>query len=182
VILETQGLGYLLGISLHTYSAIQGKKECKLYTHHYLRVDKNNSHPVLFGFVDENERDLFTKLISVSGVGPNTARVVLSSASPAEIINAIITGNEPMLKSIKGIGPKAAQRLILELKDKLNLPEKDGSETGKMHNTAAVEALSALVMLGFNKAKAQSAINQVVTSDSTLGEVEELIKEALKIL
>ncbi len=182
VLIEAQGIGYHIHISLNTYSSLQEKREAKLFTYHYVKADKTSNIPVLFGFAAEFERALFEKLISVSGVGPNTARMILSSYTPSEISEGITSGNVALLQSIKGVGPKAAQRLILELKDKLNLGPKNDAETGKSHNTAAEEALSALVMLGFSRAKAQSAVNQAVKDGAKDEEVEVLIKEALKIL
>jgi len=182
VLLEAQGIGYHIHISLHTYNALQGAEEVKLFTHHFVKADKSSNFPILFGFSSEFERSLFGKLISVSGVGPNTARMILSSYTPTEINDAILNGNVALLKSIKGVGPKAAQRLILELKDKLKLGPKSAGETAKTHNTTQDEALSALVMLGFTRAKAQNAVNQAITTNPTVQEVGVLIKEALKIL
>lgn len=182
VLLEAQGIGYHIHISLNTYSALQDKKDVRLFTHHYLKADKTTQLPVLFGFSDEFERELFGKLISVSGVGPNTARMILSSYTPTEINNGILNGNVALLKSIKGVGPKAAQRLILELKDKLKTSPNNAGESAISDNTIQDEALSALVMLGFNKAKAQKVVNQLLTDNSSVQEVEVLIKEALKIL
>lgn len=182
VLVEAQGLGYHVHISLNTYSALQGKRDIKLFTHHFVKADKSTNIPVLFGFAEEIERALFEKLTSVSGVGPNTARMILSSYAPMEINDAIVQGNVALLKSIKGVGPKAAQRLILELKDKLNLGAENAGKTLKSHNTTADEALTALVMLGFNRSKAQGAVNQALSNNPNVQEVEVLIKEALKIL
>jgi Holliday junction DNA helicase RuvA len=182
VLVEAQGLGYHINISLNTYGALQGQNEIRLFTYHFIKADKTTNIPVLFGFAEEMERSLFEKLISVSGVGPNTARVILSSYDPSEISSAIMEGNELLLKSIKGVGPKAAQRLILELKDKLNLAPKNAAKSPQTHNTDTNEALSALVMLGFNRTKAQNAVNQIVSNNPKTQGVEFLIKEALKIL
>lgn len=179
VILEAGGIGYQLNISLHTYSLLKDQERCKLYT--WLHV-KEDAH-TLYGFLEEGERRLFLHLISVNGIGPGTGRMMLSSISPVEIEEAIINGDINQIKRIKGIGPKSAQRLIIELQDKL---KKDGTGTliaiPKI-DTAKDEALGALVMLGFVKNTAEKAVDLAIknNSDKVLS-VEEIIKNALKSL
>lgn len=178
VIMKCNGVGYMAHISLHTYSLLPPSDQVKLFTELIVREDAHT----LFGFISEEEKSMFKHLISVSGVGPNTARVILSSLSVAEIKDAIVGNNASVLQSVKGIGAKSAQRIVLDLKDKL---EKQGITTGEnivpQSNTLREEALSALVMLGYNKAVAQKTINQVLKSNPSAGlSVEQLIKEALK--
>src|SRR5690606_10397810 len=178
VVIETGGIGYHLNISLHTFSLIKDQERCKLYT--WLHV-KEDGH-TLYGFSEEGERKLFLHLISVNGIGAGTGRMMLSSISPSEIEEAIIKGDINQIKRIKGIGPKSAQRLIIELQDKL---KKDGSGTLMLtpqNHTAKDEALSALVMLGFVKNNAEKAIDAVVKSTDKILSVEEIIKSALKSL
>ncbi len=178
VVIETGGIGYHIHISLNTYSALKDQERCKLYT--WLSV-KEDSH-TLYGFADEGERRLFLHLISVNGIGPNTGRMMLSSITPAEIEQAIVQGDVNQIKRIKGIGPKSAQRLIIELQDKL---KKDGPGTlisMPLNNTSKDEALSALVMLGFVKNTAEKAVDAAVKSSAEPLSVESIIKLALKTL
>lgn len=178
VVIETGGIGYHIHISLNTYSSLKDQERCKLYT--WLSV-KEDSH-TLYGFADEGERRLFLHLISVNGIGPNTGRMMLSSITPAEIEQAIIQGDVNQIKRIKGIGPKSAQRLIIELQDKL---KKDGPGTlisMPINNTSKDEALSALVMLGFVKNTAEKAVDAAVKSSAEPLSVESIIKLALKTL
>lgn len=178
VVIETGGIGYHLNISLHTFSLIKDQERCKLYT--WLHV-KEDAH-TLYGFADEGERRLFLHLISVNGIGAGTGRMMLSSISPLEIEEAIIKGDINQIKKIKGIGPKSAQRLIIELQDKLR---KDGSGTLMLtpqNHTAKDEALSALVMLGFVKNNAEKAVETAVRGTDKILSVEEIIKVALKSL
>ncbi len=178
VVIEAAGVGYFINISLHTYALLGEHENCKLHTYLSIREDAH----VLFGFFEESERRLFTHLISVSGIGPNTARMMLSSISPTEIQDAIVRGDVPLVQRIKGIGPKSAQRLILELQDKL---KKEGSGTllsAPINNTAKDEALSALIMLGFAKNVAEKAIDQVLKMDGSQLAVEQILKSALKNL
>ncbi|RKD20381.1 Holliday junction DNA helicase RuvA [Pelobium manganitolerans] len=178
VVIEAGGIGYHIHISLNTYSALKDQERCKLYV--WLSV-KEDSH-TLFGFADEGERRLFLHLISVNGIGPNTGRMMLSSISPTEIEQAIIQGDINQIKRIKGIGPKSAQRLIVELQDKL---KKNGSGTlisVPQNNTSKDEALSALVMLGFAKNAAEKAVDGAVKSSAEVLSVESIIKIALKTL
>jgi Holliday junction DNA helicase RuvA len=177
--IEAGGLGYDINISLNTYTQIEALKEVKLHT--YLHV-KEDSH-TLYGFFEPIERFMFKHLISVSGVGPNTARVVLSSMTAEETRMAIISNNVAAFKKVKGIGPKSAQRIILDLKDKLI---KDGGQNPKssilVSNTLLDEALSALLALGFNKAKASKVLMNILSKSEANVPVEELIKGALKQL
>jgi len=179
VILENNNIGYHIRISLTTHSKVQGKKEVKLYIHHYI---KDESLPMMYGFAEELEKSLFLHLISVSGVGPNTALVILSSYNPAEVHKAVADGNVGLLKSIKGIGPKSAQRLVLELKDKLSKIEVSGTISTMPHNTLTDEALSALVTLGISKIAAQKAITKVLKNNPEIDTVEQLVKTTLKNL
>lgn len=179
ITVDVNGVGYSLLISLNTYSAFQGKEKIKLYTESVFVRDDN---PRYFGFYNTDERDLFRKLISVSGVGGSSAMLMLSSLSPAEIAGAINTGNVTLLKSIKGIGEKTAQRIVVDLKGKLGKHEGGISQIlGTSYNKNKEEALMALATLGFPKAAAEKAIEkslkqQGISSDN----VELLIKAALK--
>ena len=178
VVLEAGGVGYQVHISLHTFSQIPDQERCKLYT--WLHV-KEDAH-TLYGFADEGERRLFLHLISVSGIGPNTGRMILSSITPQEIQAAIVKGDVPLIQRIKGIGPKSAQRLILELQDKLKKEGHDSLISMPQHHTIKDEALSALVMLGFAKNAAEKALDQAINAGNESLTVEALIKIALKSL
>jgi len=177
LVIETNGVGYFMHISLNAYSLIGSKKDIKIFVHQIIREDSNS----FYGFFDKPERDLFRKLISVSGVGANIARMMLSTMSPAEIVNAILLDDVNTLKSIKGIGPKSAQRIIIELKDKLNKSEVITEIIVTKHNRNSDEALSALVMLGFEKNQSSKILNKFSSKESELT-VEELVKRALKEL
>ncbi len=177
VVVENQGIGYLIHISLNTYEKIKDLDHGKLYVHFVIREDAQ----LLFGFADVAERALFQALISVSGVGANTARLVLSSLTTSEAYSAISSGDAGRLQRVKGIGGKTAQRIVVDLKDKLS---KEGLTTENLafsHNTIQQEALSGLLILGFNKVVATRAIEKVL-KQSSVDSVEELIKESLKIL
>lgn len=179
MVLECYGIGYKILISLQTYEALNGKSECVVYIHHYLREDEE----IYYGFASKDEREMFRLLIGVSGVGAATARMMLSSLTTDEIRNAIIAEDLNRIKSIKGIGTKSAQRLILELKDKV--VKGGGSETTALFptssNPAVDEATTALVMLGFTKPNVNKAISSVL-KDSPSATLEEIIKLALKRL
>lgn len=182
VIIDTSGVGYQIHISLNTYSKIpestsNGASLIKLHT--YLSI-KEDAH-TLYGFADEGEKRLFVHLISVSGIGPNTARMMLSSITPAEIEQAIVNGDVPQIQRIKGIGPKSAQRLVLELQDKLKKEVGNSLIAIPQNNSVRDEALTALVMLGFVKNAAEKVVDSILrrTDDLT---VEGLIKESLKNL
>lgn len=178
-VIDCNGLGYLLNISLNTYSKLAGSGICKLYAEEmYVRDDL----PKLFGFADIQERQLFRHLVSVSGVGGTSAIMMLSSLSAQEIQQAILTGNVAMLKSIKGIGEKTAQRIIVDLKGKLGKSELSSDFMIVAHNNNRDEALSALVNLGFAKNVTEKALDKVINSSSSELNVEDLIKAALKNL
>ncbi len=177
LIIENAGVGYFVSISLNTYSLLNGKTSAILYLHQVVREDAH----LLFGFADKTERELFRQLITVSGIGANTARVMLSSLSPDEIRNAIATGNVGVLKGVKGIGLKSAQRIIVDLKDKLGKITQHEDIFAASDNTIREEALSALIMLGFPKNAVEKVINQLLAVGET-GSVEDLIKRALKKL
>ncbi len=178
---EAAGVGYGLNISLSTYSAIQGKKEVKLYVYEAIREDAY----MLYGFVSKKEREMFQLLITVSGVGTNTARMMLSSMSPAELCNCISTNNERMIKSVKGIGLKTAQRIIVDLRDKIvalgiadEIPA-GGAMQAPVNNAVKDEAVSALTMLGFAPAPSQKVVVQILQEQPD-APVEVVVKLALK--
>jgi len=179
--IEAGGIGYGLNISLNTYSAIQGKKEVKLYVYEAIREDAH----LLYGFVNKKEREMFLLLISVSGVGANTARMILSSLSVSELCNAISTNNERVMKGIKGIGLKTAQRIIVDLRDKiveLGIAEEipaGGQVAAAVNNAVKDEAVSALTMLGFAPAPSQKVVLQILQEQPDIP-VEQVVKLALK--
>jgi Holliday junction DNA helicase RuvA len=177
-IVECNGIGYHVNISVNTYGRIQGKENIKLLT--YLNV-REDAH-VLFGFADELERSLFMNLISVSGIGPNTARMVLSSYPPNDLRQAIVSGNQALIQSIKGVGPKSAQRIILELKDKVIKLQEGTVTPSSPDNTLRQEALMALTMLGIGKTLAEKAITKVLAQSPNTQSVEQLVKAALQNL
>ncbi|TDI64789.1 MAG: Holliday junction branch migration protein RuvA [Bacteroidetes bacterium] len=179
VVIDVGGIGYELKITLGTFSAIKSMSKVKLFTYSHIKEDSYT----LYGFIDQSEKNLFMALISISGVGPATGVMILSSLSPQEIQQAILTDNAPVIQSVKGVGAKTAQRIILELKDKLlkeNLVVPTGQNYLVSHNSLQEEALSALVTLGINKNVAEKAIiNNLKNADNDLT-VEELIKRVLK--
>lgn len=184
-IVEAYGVGYALNISLNTYEAIQGKQNVKLFVHEALVTGGRDDSYTFFGFASKQERDLYRLLITVSGVGANTARMILSSASPSELCNAISTGNERVLKSVKGIGLKTAQRIIVDLKDKilsLGIAQEVSAGTAA-DSTIPVdvrdEAVAALTMLGFSPTPTAKVVTAILTDDATLP-VEQVVKLALK--
>ncbi len=174
-VVEAGGIGYVVNVSLNTYAALEGKEQVMLYLHQVVREDAH----LLYGFISTSERELFRHLISVSGVGANTARVILSSLSADEIAQAIMQGDVNTLKRIKGIGLKTAQRIVVDLKDKLGKSALEQDIFASSNNTAKQEALSALVMLGFTKSVAEKTIDQLFKQNPT-HTVESLIKDALK--
>jgi holliday junction DNA helicase RuvA len=176
VIVDVNGVGYELQISLNTYSAISNKEKGQLFT--YLHITENAQ--TLYGFAELREKELFLQLISVSGVGAATARVMLSGMKPEEINRAIIQGNAKLLESIKGIGRKTAERLILELRDKVSKQADDITNLTAGHNTNETDALNALISLGIARNTAEQAIKKVNASTAESLHVEELIKQALK--
>ncbi|MDE7111507.1 MAG: Holliday junction branch migration protein RuvA [Muribaculaceae bacterium] len=184
-VIEAAGLGYLLSISVNTYTQIQNATdgEVKLLVHEVIREDTHD----LFGFFDEAERTLFRLLIGVSGVGPNTARVILSSMTPSQLQMCITSGDHAKLKAVKGIGLKTAQRIIVDLKDKIAAAELAALAAGREEYTVSVanetreEALAALIMLGFNKQASQKALDKIFASDPSTS-VEAAIKRAFTLL
>lgn len=180
VIIEVGGIGYLLQISLNTFSKIQHQSDCKLHTHLHLAGGLQGPLSVqLFGFYEEEERQIFLQLLDVSGVGAATVRMILSSLSPEEIQKAILTENTVLLESIKGIGPKTAKRIILELKDKIGKGMKISDAAVAPIHSVKEEALSALVMLGFTRHQAEQAVQKVMNA-KTDWKTEDLIRHALK--
>jgi len=175
VIVDVNGVGYDLQISLNTYSAISNKESGRLLT--YLHVTENGH--TLYGFYDQEEKDLFLQLISVSGVGTSTARMMLSGLKPDEIISSIVNSNTKLLESVKGIGKKTAERIVLELKDKLNRLQTNYPNSAYSINTVEADALNALVALGIQKNIAETAIKKVISSHNS-SSVENIIKLALK--
>jgi len=175
VVVETGGIGYFLHISVNTYSRINGNEHCKLFLHQVVREDAH----LLYGFGDKDERDFFRMLIAVNGIGAAIAIMMLSSYLPDDLRNAILTENVNLLKSIKGIGAKTAQRVIIELKDKVG----KGGASDKIFKTGDSvvrnEALSALEMLGFNKKAVENSLDQIIAAQPGLT-VEQLLKVALK--
>ena len=180
VVVDNNGIGYMINISLTTYNEVLKKSKgemAKLYVYEAIREDAH----VLFGFATKHERELFMMLISVSGVGPNTARMILSSLSPEDLEQCIASGNVGLLKSVKGIGGKTAQRILVDLKDKIKvasdtLLDSDGSSTAVYD-----EALAALVMLGFTQQMSQKALKKLLKEEPGIT-VEEAIKKALKMM
>lgn len=181
MILECSGIGYEINISLNTYSAFNGKTTGKLYIYEVIREDAY----LLFGFAEKIERELFLLLISVSGVGPNSARTILSSLSPTELIQAISSKNEAALVAVKGIGQKTAQRVMVDLKNKVSTVGNDicGEPMASPINqdTVEEEAVAALVMLGFQKIASQKTVTSILKASPTLT-VEQVIKTALRML
>ena len=178
--LEANGVGYQMNISLNTYAAISDKQSAKLYVYESIREDTYQ----LFGFMDKHERELFMMLISVSGVGPSTARVILSSLSSSELESVIASENATILQTVKGIGAKTAQRIIVDLKDKIKLTDDSGtpvSPKGITLTNTGNEAVSALVMLGFVQNASQKVVSKLIKENPSMP-VEAIIKEALKRL
>ena len=175
VYVDVNGVGYQVNISLNTWSHIQHLSEGKLFT--YLQI-KEDAH-TLYGFFDIQEKEMFVMLIGVSGVGAATARMMLSSMKPDEISRAILQNNATLLESVKGIGRKTAERLVLELRDKVNKQSFEQNITGK-GNSLEQDALNALVALGISKPIAEQSINKIIRTDSSITHLEDLIKKALK--
>lgn len=184
-VVEAAGVGYALNISLNTFSAIQGKKDVKLYVHESLVTGGRDDSYTFYGFSTKQERELYRLLITVSGVGANSARMMLSSIAPAELCNVISSGNDRMLTSVKGIGAKTAQRIIVDLRDKIvsagitqELPASGGS-VAMVNNDVKDEAVGALTMLGFAPAASAKVVTEILKADNTLP-VEQVVKLALK--
>jgi Holliday junction DNA helicase RuvA len=179
-VLETKdGIGWLINISLNTFSKIEGKKECKLFTLHIQREDSQT----LFGFAEKQEREVFKMLLDVSGIGPNTARVILSSMSVGELQNAVIQENAKMISRVKGIGAKTAQRLVIDLKDKIQklgvLENGSVQGTSLSNSVQREEAVSALVMLGYPKPQAEKGADSALKQNPSMS-AEEIIKFVLR--
>lgn len=178
-IIECGGVGYFLHISLHTFSQIPDRENCNLFAHQVIRDDAH----MLFGFYDKDEREVFLQLISVSGVGATTGRMILSSLSPSEVQQAILDGDVGLIQKIKGIGAKTAQRIIVDLQDKIGRAKT--ADTEKMFvagNSVRSEALTALSSLGFDKKKTETTVDRILKQAEKELAVEDLIKSALKQL
>jgi Holliday junction DNA helicase RuvA len=190
-VVETNGIGYLLNISLNTYTAIQGKKEVKLYVDEALVTGGRDDSFTLFGFYNKQERELYRMLITVSGVGSNTARMILSATSATELVNIIASGNEKALKGVKGIGLKTAQRIIVDLRDKMTQSGiiadvmQDGaianSQQPAINSQTKEEAVGALTMLGFAAAPSNKVVNEILQAHPDMP-VDQVIKQALKMI
>ena len=180
VVIETAGgIGYLVHISLNTFSQIKNDTDIKLFTHYVIKEDAQ----LLYGFVTEDERTLFRLLISVSGIGPNTASLILSSLTVNDTIQAISSENSQLIQSVKGVGAKTAQRVIIELKDKIaKAPIQIKDKISISYNNNKIESLSALVSLGFQKNAAEKVIDKILKEENSSMNVEDLIKRALKLL
>lgn len=176
-VIDCNGLGYMLHITLNTYAAIQTKKEIKLYVHEVIREDAH----LLFGFVDKQEREMFLLLTSVSGVGASIGRMILSSMSVSEVGGAIASGNSAALKKVKGVGQKTAERICVDLKDKIKTTDSALLVEMPRNSQAQDEAVTALVMLGFVKAQSEKAVTKILSANPSAS-VEEIIKAALKML
>jgi Holliday junction DNA helicase RuvA len=180
IYIDVNGIGFEVNISLHTYSAIQNFAEGRLFIHMQVKEDGHS----LFGFFDKEEKDIFLLLISVSGVGASTARMMLSSTRPDEITKAIQLGDVKLLERVKGIGKKTAERLVLELKDKVG--KQTGGSLGGVSvpiaNTIEQDALIALTALGINRAQAEQSIQKIIRTEPEISKLEELIKKALKAI
>lgn len=179
VIIDVGGLGYQVKITLNTFAQVKELDTCKLHTHFHVKEDAHT----LFGFYEESERKRFLQLISISGVGPSTGLMILSSLSPEEIHSAIVNGDVKTISGVKGIGQKTAQRIILELKDKMSKEELEGHSpviSLTSGNTLKSEALSALTTLGINKAAAEKTVDKIMSETTEQVSLEELIKLALK--
>ena len=176
-VVECSGVGYLLNISLNTYTAIQGKSNVRLFVYEVIREDSY----VLYGFESKAEREMFTMLISVSGIGGNTARMILSAIAPDDLGAAIASGNVNMLKAVKGIGAKTAQRIIVDLKDKIKTDTSTLLSMMPANNEVYEEALAALVMLGFTQATSQKVLTKLLATDNHIT-VEDAINQALKMM
>ena len=192
-VVEAHGVGYGINISLNTYTAIQTKKEVKLYIDEAIMTGGRDDSYTLYGFVTKQERELYRMLITVSGVGSNTARMILSATTPAELVNVISSGNEKMLKSVKGIGLRTAQRIIVDLRDKMKesglitdlessaAAGSAGAGLGSAQQQVRDEAVSALTMLGFSPAPSHKVVTDILKAHPETP-VEMVIKQALKLI
>lgn len=178
VYVDVNGVGYEVNISLNTYSSIADKDRGTLHTYLQVREDAQ----VLFGFAEQGEKDMFILLLSVSGIGAATARMMLSAMRPGELAKAITQGNAKLLESIKGIGKKSAERIVLELRDKVDKPAPDANNGALTGNTLEADALNALVALGIARTTGEQAIARVMTAHPDLLKIEDIIKKALKTI
>lgn len=176
IVIDCQGIGYEINVSLHTFSQIKNEEHIKVFTHLHVKEDAHT----LYGFMDKEEREVFRKLISVSGIGTSTARVMLSSLSPSQVIDAITSEDADTIQSVKGIGKKTAQRVIIDLKDKMDLSD-DVKKTQNSNNTHKKEALSALETLGYNRKKSEKIVSKIIADEPSVT-LENIIKTALKKL
>lgn len=174
-VVVTSGVGFYVNISLNTCEKLRENTETTLLLHEIIREDTFD----LYGFIDENERTMFRLLISISGIGANSARVILSKMTPSELAEAIMSGNSAAIQTIKGIGGKTAQRLVLELKDKVGFAEGESKIISSQGNTLKIESLSALVMLGYQKNAAEKVVDAIM-QESVQHSVEDVVKLALK--
>lgn len=178
VVLDNHGVGYMINISLNSFNALQHQEDVvKIYVYEAIREDAH----LLYGFTERRERELFLLLISVSGVGANTARMILSSLTPSDLEQTIASENVGILKSVKGIGAKTAERIIVDLKDKIKLSTDTLLDKNQVTSEVFDEAMSALVMLGFTKQMSQKALKKLFTAEPTIS-VEQAIKKALKMM
>ncbi|MEX1192528.1 MAG: Holliday junction branch migration protein RuvA [Brumimicrobium sp.] len=175
IVVECSGIGYEVKVSLNTFAAIGSEEAIKIYTQFVVREDAQ----ILYGFAEKEEREMFNFLVSVSGIGPSTAILMLSSLNPTEIAQAITTEDVQTIQSVKGIGAKTAQRVIIDLKDKMLKFDVQEDNFSSSNNTIRFDALTALVSLGFDRKSADKALNKVIADQST---VELLIKDALRVL
>ena len=187
-VIEAAGVGYLLNISLNTYTAIQDKKEVKLYVDEQIVTGGRDDAYTLYGFANKQERELYRMLITVSGVGSNTARMILSATTSTELVNIIASGNEKALKGVKGIGLKTAQRIIVDLRDKMaqsgiivDLSTSASVSTSTVNTEVRDEAVGALTMLGFSPAPSSKVVTEILQGNPTMP-VEQVIKQALKMI
>lgn len=187
-VVEAHGVGYSLNISLNTYTAIQGQKEVKLYVHEVLLTGGRDDSYTLYGFNSKQEREIYRMLVTVSGVGGNTARMILSAMSPADLVNIISTGNEKALKGVKGIGLKTAQRIIVDLRDKMaasglinDLGTESVAAAPGVNTEVRDEAVGALTMLGFSPAPSAKVVTEILQGTPDML-VEQVIKQALKLI
>ena len=178
VYVDVNGIGYEVNISLNTYSHIQSLEQGKLFTHLQIKEDGHT----LFGFFDKQEKDMFVLLIGVAGVGAATARMMLSSLRPEEVSRAITQSNIKLLESVKGIGKKTAERLVLELKDKVGKQSLDANHSLHMGNSLEQDALNALTALGISRSQAEQSIQKIIRDEPSVSQLEDLIKKALKAI
>ena len=178
IVVDCQGVGYYLHISLNTYAKLKDHTQGRVLTHYVVREDAQ----LLYGFADDSERRLFRLLVTVSGIGSNTARLILSSMTPAEVKQAISSRDASILQKVKGIGIKSAQRIVIDLADKIDKEDLLDHIPMSVNNTLRTEALSALVMLGFQKTIIEKTLERLLKSEEKPLNVEDLIKRALKIL